>query len=299
MTLTNVQVLEKAMEHGLELELETLTSNESGLDFQVFFATDKAGEKWVLRIPRREDVIPTAKQEKKILDLVNGKLPIQSPNWELFSDELIAYKLLKGVPAGTIDPEAKAYVWELDEKNVPNLFHETLGKAMVALHRINREEARIQGLSVTGPREVREFMKERMEKVKKEFGVGEELWERWQKWLANDELWPKQTAFIHGDLHAGHILIDQDARVTGFIDWTEAKVDDPCHDFVSHYMAFGEGALKELITAYESAGGYVWPKMFEHIVELTSAYPVGIAEFAMKSGLDEYKEMAMETLGMK
>ncbi|WP_423241355.1 phosphotransferase [Oceanobacillus zhaokaii] len=39
----------------------------------------------------------------------------------------------------------------------------------------------------------------------------------------------------------------QEQRVTGFIDWTEARVDDPAHDFVSHLMAFGEKSLRELI----------------------------------------------------
>jgi macrolide phosphotransferase len=141
-------------------------------------------------------------------------------------------------------------------------------------------------------------MKRRMDKVKLEYGVGEELWNRWQNWLANDALWPKQTALIHGDLHAGHILIDKDACVTGFIDWTEARIDDPANDFVSHLAAFGEEALKKLIDEYKKAGGYVWPLMFDHILELFSAYPIGIAEFAMKSGLAEYEEMAKQALGV-
>src|SRR5690606_6573610 len=121
------------------------------------------------------------------------------------SEELIAYKLLKGVPAGTIDAEAKAYVWELDEKNIPDVFHETLAKAMVDLHAINIKEAEQAGLVIKTAEELQKSMQERMDKVKSVFGVSEELWTRWQKWLANDELWPKQTAVIHGDLHAGHI----------------------------------------------------------------------------------------------
>ncbi|MUK89380.1 phosphotransferase [Ornithinibacillus sp. L9] len=299
MTLTNEQVIEIALKHGLKLQQNSLVRNESGLDFQVVFASDDAGEKWVLRLPRRNDVVPTAKKEKKILELVKGKLPIQSPVWEVFSDDLIAYKQLKGVPAGTIDPEAKAYVWEIDEKNVPTHFNQTLGKAMVALHNVDHKGVLEIGIPTKGPKDIRVSMKERMDNVKSEFGVGEELWKRWQNWLQNDDFWPKQTAFIHGDLHAGHILIDRGTQVTGFIDWTEARVDDPAHDFVSHNMIFGEKALKELMKAYEEAGGYVWPKMFEHIMELTAAYPVGIAEFAIKSDLDEYKEMAKQTLGVK
>lgn len=38
--------------------------------------------------------------------------------------------------------------------------------------------------------------------------------------------------------------------------------------------------------------------MFEHITELLAAYPIGIAEFAAKSGLAEYEEMAKNTLGV-
>lgn len=50
-------------------------------------------------------------------------------------------------------------------------------------------------------------MKQKMDAVKNEFGVGEELWNRWQSWLQKDEVWPNQTVLTHGDLHAGHILI--------------------------------------------------------------------------------------------
>lgn len=299
MTLTNDQVIEKAKRHGLEVRRDTLKYNESGLDFQVVFAMDSKGEKWVLRFPRREDVVPTAKKEKDILELVKGRLPTQVTDWIIFSEELVGYKLLKGIPAGTIDMEAKAYVWEIDEKNVPDNFHETLGSALAALHKVNHDNVREAVLSVQTPEGIKMSMQTRMDNVKKEFGVNEELWNRWQKWLANDTIWPEQTAFIHGDLHAGHILIDEEARVTGFIDWTEARVDDPANDFVAHLAAFGEDALKRLIDAYESAGGYVWPSMFEHIVELSAAYPVGIAEFAMKSGLSEYEAMAKQTLGLE
>ena len=298
MTLSNTQVVDKAREHGLYITPGSLKYNESGLDFQVVFATDEKGDHWVLRFPRRSDVIPSAKQEKRILDLVVPEIAFQAPKWEIFSDELIAYKLLIGIPAGTIDPEKKAYVWEIDEKNLPEAYVETLGKAMAELHQINHEKVKEAGLTVQTAEEIRDVMRKRMGKVKATFGVSQPLWDRWQKWLSNDSIWPQQTTFIHGDLHPGHILIDENARVTGFIDWTEAKVDDPATDFVSHLMAFGEDSLKQLIDAYEHAGGNVWPNLFDHVVELQAAYPVGIAEFAEKSGLDDMMEMAKQSLGV-
>jgi len=298
MTFSNKQVMEKARKHGLTINKESLEYNESGLDFQVVFAADASGEPWVLRFPRREDVIPTAKKEKRILDLVISKISIQAPKWDVFSDELIAYKLLKGIPAGTIDPEKQAYVWEINGKDVPDNYHMTLGDAMAELHRINQTEVRAAGISIQTSEELKRSMIVRMEKVKAAFGISESLWDRWQRWLSNDKLWPKQTAFIHGDLHPGHILVDKEARVTGLIDWTEARVDDPANDFVSHYMIFGEDALRKLIDSYRTAGGYVWPGMLEHVIELTAAYPIGIAEFALKSGLDDMELMAKQALGV-
>lgn len=299
MSMHDEHVLQLAEKNGVALKPGTLKRNESGLDFLAVFAEDVSGEKWLLRIPRREDVLPTAKKEKEILDIVHAaKLPFQSPKWEIFTDELIAYKLLDGVPAGTIDMEAKAYVWEIDEKNIPDAYYKTQAAAMVALHGISHSTADKAGLAVKTPEQLRTSMQERMDNIREVYGVSEKLWERWKKWLADDDLWPKQTAFIHGDLHPGHILVDEHARVTGFIDWTEAHVGDAATDFTSHLAAFGEDELKKLLTAYEHAGGYMYPRMFEHIVELFGAYPVGIAEFALKSGLAEYEEMAKAALGV-
>lgn len=297
MRLSNEQVIKLAEEHGLVLNKSSLERNESGLDFLIVMSTDMNGEKWVLRIPRRKDVIDTSAKEKKNLDFVGCTLPIQIPKWEIYTDELIAYKLLNGVPAGTIDPEDNEYMWEINDQNVPDAFHTTLGEAMVALHRLSPIEAKQAGIAFFHPEDLKNSMKTRMDKVKIEFAVNEDLWNRWQSWLENDQLWPQETAFIHGDLHPGHILIDETAHVTGFIDWTEARFDDPAHDFVAHLAAFGEDALKELIVSYKKAGGYVWPLMFEHIHELAAAYPVAIAEYAIKSGSEEFEAMAKYMLG--
>jgi macrolide phosphotransferase len=297
MSKTKREVIEIATKHGLNLKEDTLIFNESGLDFLAVFATDQEENQWVLRLPRREDVMPRTKDEKKALDLVNQYyVKFQAPNWSIYTDELIAYKKLDGIPAGTIDHEIQNYVWEIDINNVPDSFHETLAKVLVELHSIPKDKVAEAGLVVQTSEEVRQSMKERMDAVKAKFGVGESLWNRWQTWLNSDELWPKKTGFIHGDIHAGHTLIDKDANVTGLIDWTEAKITDISNDFVFHYKAFGEDGLELLIKAYKEAGGYYWPKMKEHIIELNASYAVAIAEFALLSGVAEYEQMAKQAL---
>lgn len=291
------QVMEIAKKHNLILKEETMQFNESGLDFQVVFAQDENGTDWVLRLPRREDVMPRTKVEKQALDLVNKYAKsFQAPNWIVYSDELIAYKKLDGIPAGTIDHNIGNYVWEIDINNVPDAFHKSLGRVLAELHCIPNDKAAELGLVVQTPEEAIMSMKQRMDDVKTKFGVGDKLWNRWQSWINDNEMWPKKTGLIHGDIHAGHTMIDKEANVTGLIDWTEAKVTDISNDFVFHYKAFGEEGLEALILAYKEAGGYYWTKMKEHIIELVAAYPVLIAEFAMVSGVEEYVQMAKKAL---
>ncbi|WP_214844221.1 Mph(B) family macrolide 2'-phosphotransferase [Exiguobacterium sp. s150] len=291
------QVIEIAKKHNLILKEETMQFNESGLDFQVVYALDESGVDWVLRLPRREDVMPRTKVEKQALDLVNQYVKyFQAPNWIIYTDELIAYKKLDGVPAGTIDHNIGNYVWEIDINNVPPSFHMSLGRVLAELHSIPSDKAAEFGLIVQTPEEARKSMKQRMNDIKTKFGVGEKLWNRWQSWVNDDEMWPKKTGLIHGDVHAGHTMIDEEANVTGLIDWTEAKVTDISNDFVFNYKAFGEEGLEALIIAYKEAGGYYWPKMKEHIIELVAAYPVSIAEFAIVSGVEEYVQMAKKAL---
>lgn len=200
------------------------------------------------------------------------------------------------MPAGTIDHNIGNYVWEIDINNIPESFHKSLGRVLAELHSIPSDKATELGLVVQTPEEVRISMKQRMDDVKAKFGVGENLWNRWQAWINDDEVWPMKTGLIHGDIHADHTMIDKDANVIGLIDWTEAKVTDISNDFVFHYKAFGEEGLEALIFAYKEAGGYYWPKMKEHIIELVAAYPVSIAEFAIVSGVEDYAQMAKEAL---
>lgn len=300
MSKTKNEVIEISVKNGLLLKEDTLVFNESGLDFQVVFAIDQNEKEWVLRLPRREDVMPRTKVEKSALDLINENITtFQAPNWAIYSEDLIAYKKLDGVPAATMNTQTYSYTWEIDEKNVPACFHMTLGKVLADLHNVSAEKALEAGLTVHTPAEARQSMKERMDAVKEKIGVGELLWNRWQTWIKDDEMWPKKTGLIHGDVHAGHILVDKAANVTGLIDWTEAKVTDVSNDFVIYYKTFGEEGLDLLIKAYKEAGGYFWPKMKEHIIELDAAYPVAIAEFAMVSGLEEYMQMAKQALGVE
>ncbi|WP_211747817.1 macrolide 2'-phosphotransferase [Paenibacillus sp. Marseille-Q4541] len=292
-----IQIEELAKKHGIRVKRETLKFNESGMDFQVVYGQDEQGNEWVLRIPRRDDVMPRTVVEKRALDLLQSiNLNFEIPNWSVYENDLIAYRKLSGTPAGTIDHHIHDYIWEMDEKHVPDAYHRSLGHILAKLHKIPRTEAAGAGLAVHTSEEVRSLMAERMDVVKKQYGVVDSLWNRWQAWINNKEMWPLETGLIHGDIHAGHTLINAQAEVTGLIDWTEVKVTDCSRDFIFHYKAFGEKDLERLIKHYKEAGGYTWALMKEHIIELVASYPIDIAEYALLSGSKEMEQMAIDAL---
>ncbi|PFA22742.1 hypothetical protein CN373_09130 [Bacillus cereus] len=291
-------ILKIAGKNGLQLNKESAELNESGMDFQVVFATDEKGTSWVLRKPRRLDVIERGALEGKILELVQKYVPVAVPNWKINTPELIAYPLVKGNPAAVIDLEIQNYVWHI-QNNPPSItFVRSLAESLVALHSIDYNEATKYGIEVLQPAEAKQLLIDRMHQIKSKLGVSDELWERWQTWLADESYWPKHSAFVHGDLHPPHILVDENTKVTGLIDWTEAKITDPATDFTLYLTIFGEDNLKVLLNEYEKAGGKVWQRMFEHIIELGAAYPVMIGLFALQTKEEAHMEMARGALGI-
>lgn len=294
--MNTLKVQQLANDKGLDILEDTIKINESGVDFLVAHAQMQNGDKWILRIPRRPESMRHALQEKKALDIINKDASFQVPDWSIFSEDVIAYKQLSGVPAATIDIEQQGYVWHFDETNVPAEYYNSLGKTLANLHSLPQDEFKNIGVEILGANELRTSMNQRMERVKEKYHVNPSLWERWQVWLAEDALWPSHVGVKHGDLHPGHILIDKNNHVTGLIDWTEVGIADVSVDFMAHYLLFGKDGLKKLIDAYDNAGGKTWSRMAEHIIELLTTSDITVAEYAQASGMKEMHETATNML---
>ncbi len=293
MKLRDIIIL--AERHGLQLH-EEMSFNEMGIDFRVGFATDTDGTKWVLRIPRRTDLADQIEGEKNILRLVKKYLQVAVPDWTVASPTLVAYPLLAHKPVLTYDTETYEVTWHMDQ-HAPQ-FVPSLARALMELHQIPVNEARVHGLKVQTPEQFRQEILADVETVKHELSIGAELETRWRTWLDNDRLWPDFNAFVHGDLYAGHILAAENGEVTGIIDWSEGQVSDPSIDFSGHLTVFGADSLKELIRQYEQRGGRVWETLFEQTVERQAAAPLRYAVFAIKTADDKHIEAAKAQLGL-
>jgi macrolide phosphotransferase len=288
------RVADLAASHGLTVDVDTIAFNEIGLDFRVGFATAVDGTRWVLRLPRRPDVMERARIEARALELVGSRLPIAVPDWKIFAEDLIAYPMLPGEPGLTFDPATYEVTWHFD-KNSP-LYPGTLGPAIAALHAIEPEAAKAAGLPILSPEEVRRKWQDDLDRVEAGFEVAPALLAELRDWVADDGYWPAFSTLIHGDLYAGHVMVDPEGRATGIIDWTEARVADPAVDLAGHVRAFGEDALPALIDAYASAGGRVWPRMAGHCIKFTRASPITYGVYALETGDAGHREAAQAQL---
>lgn len=267
-----------------------------GIDFKVVFATDRNNMRWLLRIPRRPGLGDQIEKEKRILQLVCKYLSVQVPDWQIATEELVAYPLLDGNPALTFDAQTYEVSWNMEKDN-PN-YIPSLAKVLVQLHAIPEEEVVGNGLKVVTHESLRSEISERLRLVKSELGISNDLERRYQKWLDNDVLWPDFTKFIHGDLYAGHVLVHANGNVCGIIDWSTAHINDISQDFSGHITVFGEESVKSLISEYKKQGGKTWDKIFEQSVERAAAAPLAYGIFAIETQDEVHINGAKMQLGV-
>ncbi len=287
--MNNHDIQQLAHRNGLLLTDE-MTFNEMGIDFKVGFAKDTSGAEWILRVPRRTNIAEQIATEKRILQLASKFLSVQVPDWQIANAELVAYPLLDGKPVLTFDAKTYEVTWNMDKNSARYI--PSLANRLVQLHAISEEEVRRHGLKIYSPEQARSEIAERLHLVKSELGISSVLESRYSKWLDDDALWPNFSKFIHGDLYAGHILTDIHGEVTGIIDWSTAHVSDIAQDFSGHLSVFGEQSLRELIDAYQRAGGEVWDTLFEQTVERAAAAALAYGYFAIESQDSTHLEAA-------
>lgn len=277
-------VIALAAIHGLHLSARGATVNEAGLDYRVVMAFDASGQRWVLRLPRRADVCEGMAAETRILDLVAPVLAqegVAVPHWRVRSPELIAYPALPGAPGLTLT-EAGEPVWHMDPAD-PD-YAERLGHLLARLHSITPKQAEAAGVQVRTPAQVRQAWREDIARVSEAFTVSPALTEAWRAWLEDDTCWPEQAVMTHGEIYPAHVLLDEQGAITGILDWTTARVDDPARDLSFQYGAAGEEMLRATLTAYEQAGGHVHPGLAAQAEHLWDASPIGYGLYALTTG---------------
>ncbi|MDX2088685.1 MAG: macrolide 2'-phosphotransferase [Kofleriaceae bacterium] len=282
--LTTIEELRAAAaRHGLDVTPVGDALDGMGLDFLVLHARDAAGTRWVVRSPRREDVVASAAHEARALALIRTTFPFAVPDWRIHAPDVIAYPRLEGTPAVTLDTGAP--VWNhLDPATPSPVFIDAMARALAALQGVPLAAAAAAGLSIPTLADERAHLASVIATVRPVLNPSDALWARWQRWLATDVNWPTHVAMVHGDLHPGHMLLAETGALVGVLDWTEARIADPSVDFAMFHYCFGRAPLDALVERFAAHGGLTWPGMLEHTLERVAIWPALAAEWAVRTG---------------
>jgi aminoglycoside phosphotransferase (APT) family kinase protein len=276
------QLLAAAHREGLDLSRDGASLDTMGLDFVVVHARDASGTPWIVRSPRRASVVESSRHEARVLACVAPALQrvgIAVPSWRVHAGDVIAYPRIADQPAITLD-DGVPHWHIIDPAALSEVFIGAVARALTALDGIEPEPV----LRVTSIAEERAALATTLDTVRAALEPPEPVWARWQRWLNSDATWPTHVALSHGDLHPGHMLLDASGRLTGILDWTEARVSDPAIDLAMFHMCFGRPALDALATQLAAHGFRTWPAMVEHAIERSAFFPALGAEWAIRNG---------------
>lgn len=205
---------------------------------------------YVFRFPRRTMGAELMESECRVLPALAARLPlpIPEPRWiskptESYPWTFAGYRRLAGRTAcrAALDDEERARLAA------------PLGEFLRALHSIPLAE--IEALEPTGDTLRRVDLEFRLPQVEERLDTLHRsgLLDDPTPWRAVlDDLpldWkPGARALVHGDLYARHLLVDDDAKLCGVIDWGDVHLGDPAVDFsIAHGFlpAAARGAFRD------------------------------------------------------
>lgn len=216
-------------------------------------------ERWIFRFPKSRPVAADLAHELLILPRLRGRLPlpIPAPQFSARHEQgrvlFMAYPMLPGEPM-----LRERFAQLRQEAGFELRVAQDLSAFLQALHsippgelglRAEHEDARgaWQGYYDAIRERLFPFVREdAREAVRRDFEAA----------LADDRLWRYESCLIHGDLGAGNILVDQ-GRISGIIDFSFCKPDDPAQDLGALLASYGIGFVRQLLAQYPSLGAHL------------------------------------------
>lgn len=209
----------------------------------------EAGE-WVFRFARSEESRAGLRREAAVLELARPRLSIAVPDFHYEEPgDMVVYRLLEGRPLYRHD------LLRLAEAGQER-FAADLARFLRDLHSIRPAEA--PDLSLPQPArlsraEARELWAGRLDALRKE--VFPYLWADQHAWIEDLfapvldgrlDMAHYAPALVHNDLASYHLLVSEDGRLAGVLDFGEASWGDPAMDYAAVQNTYGESLLRRM-----------------------------------------------------
>ena len=214
---------------------------------------------WVFRFPKREERREWVDSELGVLDLLGRRdLSVSVPVPEYvgqasrrFPCRFMGYRLIAGTTGDRLSPN------QVDQKESAA----RLGELLTVVHSIDpcTADARIQTYDFPLDGVLAETIAMR-ETVLLRLPI--ELQTVCRPYLDGTCAVPMQAAalrcLVHGDLVDEHVVLDDCGRVSGVIDWGDAGLSDPGHDFGGLWAWLGAEFVRDVLSHY----GHPWNEAF-------------------------------------
>ncbi len=188
---------------------------------------------WIFQFPRPAAPPGCFAFQMKLLRRLNGKLPSAIPEAEFISEAplCMGYRRIDGAPA----KRAARGEWP-----------DQLGVFLRCLHSISAVDADLASVSLASWKELNQgLIKDFRNRVVPLLSLSEgRSAETLFTSFLKDQSWLEfSPVIVHRDLGPEHILITNDGRLAGIIDWGDAQLGDPAIDFA--WLLFGSPAEGE------------------------------------------------------
>jgi len=174
--------------------VKIMSTNELGLDFITAVGEDYYGKKWILRIPRRADMISQIEYEEKCLSVIKSIVSFDVPDWKVATHELIAYPLLTDIPALDVNPVSQEYTWNINLESFE--YSESLASILYELHAIPIQQLEKFEIKRPSINETRQKLLDDITLIKKELGLSSRLETQWRTWIDEETYWPSFSSII-------------------------------------------------------------------------------------------------------
>jgi aminoglycoside phosphotransferase (APT) family kinase protein len=229
--------LRRRIEARLAVQAPAVVQVEEGWDSSVL----EVNGKWIVRVPRRDEVREWIRREARLLPELARALPVPVPRFEVLEDSDIFFVAYRRLPGGPLHEAPVALAAEL-------------GVFLAALHGFPRERALRSGLDGVDAAgwltRQRDLIERCVRDVVPLLAEDERLRARWMfdGFLSS---WHNslQTVLIHADLGPAHIL-HEGSSLTGVIDWSDACLGDAALDFAWLLHGTSQAFTRSLLDAY-------------------------------------------------
>lgn len=252
------------------------------------------GGQYVFRFPKRPDTAAALLGEARLTGWLAPVLPLAIPRYEFVrppcqdqTHSYAGYAKLPGTPALLREAQHTPFA----------VVGPPLGLFLRRLHDMAVEEARALGVPEDDDPGLEEWAQDALSDLAlamERGAVSPNAGRRWEYVLTNPpSTAPTLPCPIHGDLAAEHVLLDEQGRPTGVIDWSDAVVGDPARDLAGLLHWGGDELLHLVLETY----GGVEDRVLERARWLAVCRALGDLTYGAENGLDAYVRAGRRALG--